>query len=353
MERISGKRFSPGGSAVTKHQVVSRNRSPGRSEGGASLSTSMVSSRGVSAVHTMLNDLIEISHGIASYLDQENAEVQQQSRQQTALKAQEIERIVKKVEAHYSKRIASLESRNAQLENEVLILAKKIKSMQQQQQFTQTSSFDTPTDQLFLPAQTKPTELPGLATHSGATVEDLRNLLSAEKRQRLMVEEQTQSLAEQHAKVVATLERRLLKQEEQLRELMSALERPMAASGGATAGDGSSDVVPVAMRTPRRLVRQQLAQSQQTTEELQQYRQQLNDSASAPVVREARLSPRPAQAQPPPTDTKIDGDARLEPARLSGGKHNSTSTTSTNVDEIGHFLDTISKELASMGGSGA
>ncbi|CAD2216433.1 hypothetical protein, conserved [Angomonas deanei] len=237
-------------------------------------------------VQSLVNDLIEISQSIALYLEQEPVQNQGVSdRNSAALKAQEIERIVRRVESHYVDKLEAAKKREEALLRKVELLSEGAKE-----------SGD-----------------PG----SNA----LRQSLLAEKRQRLQVEEQTQQMAEQHVKVVNTLEKRLTKQENQLRELLSIVE-----------SRGSSETT-TSTNTPRRLLRQQLAQHQETQRALEQYRQQIFDGSGGPadIPETFTESSDPVVETPAVNEKTARGGDRMK-----------------DVDDITNFLDNITRELESL-----
>lgn len=262
-------------------------------------SSSLVSVNGAN-VHNMLSDLVELSQSIAAILEQEpsaaslgGGNTAVDSRQQATLKAQEIERIVKRVEAHFISKLSAAESANRELESQVRRLSEQVESLQAQLSsaaggeprragvdFAPMVRGGLKEQGQALEDLSKSWATGGPAEHD-SDVEQLRRVLLAEKRQRLLVEEQTQSLTEQHAKVVATLERRLHKQEDQLRDLINAMERH---TGGATSAVTTVSLSPSPGRpsTPRHILRQQLAQHQQTQRALQQYRAHLGQDSAVP-----------------------------------------------------------------------
>lgn len=102
-----------------------------------------------------------------------------------ALNREEIERIVRRVEQHFSGELEAAQHRIHDLEAEVATLKKRV-------------------------------ALP--VADSDGTVEELKRQLLQEKRARLACEEQSQLISEEHAKLVQTLEQRIKKQDKVIQE---------------------------------------------------------------------------------------------------------------------------------------
>jgi hypothetical protein len=181
----------------------------------------------------------------------------------------------------------------------------------------------------------------------------LRLMLVGEKRQRLLVEEQTQDLAEQHAKVIMTLEQRLRKQEKQIHDLTQALT--------ATSNGDGADVVRGG-GTPRGLTRGSLSGRTHQRRSLNDEKnnssgpQTESPSQSPPSTSSALPEPRvlrvfemPPPAPLAPVTSKID-------AGSAGGSHHLQSTLEDSsskqarlaADDVASFLESISKELESI-----
>ncbi|CBZ29404.1 conserved hypothetical protein [Leishmania mexicana MHOM/GT/2001/U1103] len=354
------------------------------------------------SVHHMLNELVDLSHSIAALLEQgqmlspTGAPSAADRQQEASLKTQEIERIVRRVEAHFVDRIQSLEALNASLAEEVrqlrgaLVTQRANGAAGRANVLHDISGSDLQEDSKTLDAWEKAS---WDETGNGAAVsevEQLRRVLVAEKRQRLRVEEQTQSLTEQHARVVGTLERRLKKQEEQLYDLIAAIDRGYRGGSATTSASptrcterGSSHRLP----TPRHLLRQQLAQHQQTQRALQQYKENLHLEPPSPAgsdevaatMKELGLddvrrtlelirSSKPLTVQEHHHDqeeTHTSPAVRLPPHTVRDGPavvHSPTvcsqvplpaadraaCTSANEVDEITAFLENITKELESL-----
>ncbi|KAK7199624.1 hypothetical protein NESM_000007500 [Novymonas esmeraldas] len=259
----------------------------------AHLGSSSQSSMPSASVHHMLSELVDLSHSIAALLDQGQVSPSAPApgapdrQQEVSLKAQEIERIVRRVEAHFVDHIRTLEAANASLAEE----SRQLRGTLAAQRaggggggvWEESEALDA----------RDPAVWSGRSGNGGGAAlgesEQLRRVLVAEKRQRLRVEEQTQLLTEQHAKVVGTLERRLKKQEEQLYDLIAAIDRGYG--GGASTASASPTrstdrSSPHRLATPRRLLRQQLAQHQQTQRALQQYKENLLFDPPSPTESE-------------------------------------------------------------------
>lgn len=361
----------------------------------------------VGNVQSMLNDLVQLSHSIATYLEQEPASGMLASgygghspatsttgavtgggaHETAALKAQEIERIVGRVQTHFKAKVEALERENDELRRQLAEARAGRVGRGAMPERSVRRGIEAQEDAL--------TELDKTwaAGDSSAhpDVEQLRRVLLAEKRQRLLVEEQTQSLTEQHAKVVSTLERRLRKQEDQLRDLIHAVDRSYNVGGNPggsrsqgpsspTAANAAPAAVAGGLGTPRRLLRQQLAQHQQTQRALQQYREHIAptahvDQGAAQTLHEdaqaddddyldslgladVRATLQALQRSAPPTvtaavtgNTNTGKELATSPVATVGQQQSSGApqNTSGSVDDIGAYLDSITKELETLG----
>ncbi|RNF25592.1 uncharacterized protein Tco025E_02181 [Trypanosoma conorhini] len=266
-------------------------------------------------VRHLLSELVEISQALAAYLQDGSPPRMQQpqqasprsvnggaksgphSQQQATLKAQEIERIVKRVESHFAAKIASMEQREKEQAAVIAELRKELRRYLQQEGPISTTlpagknrDLGTSSRPDLHPAGAaygaRTTTTTTATTSNGAAgdvhseqvteVEHLRCMLQEEKRQRLFVEEQTQSLSEQHGRVVMTLERRLQKQEEQLRELIASLDHraqfaPPSPNSRSPAASQLSHAA--AVTSPRLSLRQQLTQHEQAQRAFDTYHQ--------------------------------------------------------------------------------
>lgn len=357
------------------------------------------------SVHHMLSELVDLSQSIAALLEQEAVPhapaltSSSSARQKEAgLKTQEIERIVRRVEAHFVDKVQTLEATNTTLKDEVRHLREALKAQSRSESVKTAATQDVRgglrEEIEALDALDRAWTSEGNGTAPLTEAEQLRRVLLAEKRQRLRVEEQTQSLTEQHAKVVGTLERRLKKQEEQLYDLIAAIDRGCPggpASPTRSTDRGSSHRLP----TPRHLLRQQLAQHQQTQRALQEYKENLRYESPSPSqsddvaameelglddVRRTLESIRSSKpltvkehtlATPKESPTVVPAPAPLEktaaalshdepeivytsvtaaptPQAPPSQPHRSVAMTTREVDEITNFLDNITKELESL-----
>ncbi|GET91349.1 hypothetical protein, conserved [Leishmania tarentolae] len=284
--------------------------------------SSTQSSMPSNSVHHMLNELVDLSHSIAALLEQGKmpslivSPSTADRQQEVSLKTQEIERIVRRVEAHFVDRIRSLEALNASLVEEVRQLRRALAEQRTNSSAGRMSVLhdarggDLTEDSKALDDWEKASWDETVSDAAASEVEHLRRVLVAEKRQRLRVEEQTQSLTEQHAKVVGTLERRLKKQEQQLFDLIAAIDRGYGGGSSATSASparcterGSSHRLP----TPRHLLRKQIAQHQQTQRALQLYKENL----------------------------------RLEPPPPAGGDEVVATMKGLGLDDVRHTLESI------------
>jgi hypothetical protein len=193
-------------------------------------------------------------------------------------------------------------------------------------------------------------------------------MLVGEKRQRLLVEEQTQDLADQHAKVIVTLEQRLRKQEKQIQDLTKALTTPHNANSVGDAFDNAKGLT-----TPRSLTRGALSartqhrrslNDEKSTEDVE--KQQADSPALSPsvgsaasgaadqpapaprVVKVVELSSeaaRPSESQQNP----IVAHSNRPPLQLQSTLEDSSSKQARlAADDVANFLESISKELESI-----
>lgn len=271
-------------------RVATTTTTPERRPRGVPSNNTRISAPNTSVQH-MLNELVVLSRSIADLLEHEELSptpaLTSSARQQEAgLKTQEIERIVRRVEAHFVDKVQALEATNATLRVEVRQLRQALQAQSRSDGVraagvaaaSGAASHDVrgglKEEIEALDALDRAWARDGNGAAALSEAEQLRRVLLAEKRQRLRVEEQTQSLTEQHAKVVGTLERRLKKQEEQLYDLIAAIDRGYSgvpATPTRSIERGSSH----RLSTPRHLLRQQLAQHQQTQRALQEYKENL------------------------------------------------------------------------------
>ncbi|KAG5470414.1 hypothetical protein LSCM1_01658 [Leishmania martiniquensis] len=364
------------------------------------LGSSTQSSVPGASVHHMLNELVDLSHSIAALLEQGQmplltpAPSAADREQEAHLKTQEIERIVRRVEAHFVDRIHSLETANASLLEEVRQLREVLATHRTNGGPGLANALHAvhgglreEAEALGVSDTASSDEVANCAAVSEA--EYLRRVLVAERRQRLRVEEQTQSLTEQHARVVEMLERRLRKQEEQLYDLIASIDKRYGGGPSTTSASPRSSIERGSPRlaTPRRLLRQQLAQHQQTQRALQQYKENLRFDPSPPAAsdevgtsvkelglddvrrtlesircskppivqeqnREGQLTQGTAAACPLPQTVHNKSLAAHSPVAfaqalpLAGDRIALTSTS--DMDEISMFLENITKELESL-----
>ncbi|KAG5469991.1 hypothetical protein LSCM4_02679 [Leishmania orientalis] len=364
------------------------------------LGSSTQSSVPGASVHHMLNELVDLSHSIAALLEQGQMPLltpppSAVDRQQEAnLKTQEIERIVRRVEAHFVDRIHSLETANASLVEEVRQLRRALATQRTNGGPGRASARHTVPGGLREEGAAMgvldKASLDEVADGAAASEADyLRRVLVSERRQRLRVEEQTQSLTEQHARVVGTLERRLKKQEEQLYDLIAAIDRGYGGGRSTTSASPTRSLERGSSRlaTPRHLLRQQLAQHQQTQRALQQYKENLRFEPLSPsgsdeeeaTMKEQGLndvrrtlesirSSKPLAVQehdhdlqatqettaacPSPQTDHGRSLAAPSPAVFAQASppatDRATLISASEVDEISMFLENITKELESL-----
>ncbi|PWV17476.1 hypothetical protein C3747_18g96 [Trypanosoma cruzi] len=321
---VRGMELSPDGSSYVTPSTRNHKSHHGSGESGHQL-------------RQLLSELVEISHTLAEYLQGEPSAfvLQQQaspinsdagfpngphSQKQATLKAQEIERIVKRVESHFSEKIASMEKKEKEQTAVILELRKELQRLQQKDrpfspplsssregdfrkssrsgQYPTGASNGTYTVTTTTNANNNTAAANKNANGNGpsehaAEVETLRRMLQEEKRQRLFVEEQTQSLSEQHGRVVMTLERRLQKQEDQLCDLIASLEHQsqLASSSPSAQSPPASRPLPsTALSSPRRLLRQQLTQHEQNKRVLEAYRRNLRGTQGLTTITRDNLS---------------------------------------------------------------
>lgn len=244
-----------------------------------------------------------------------------------SLRREEVERIVKRVASHYVAKLASLVQANKELQLQVTSLEgtvaeqQRIISALRRSAASDSPSLTVPATGSFIPAAevarsasegsgggkrsgnagtgfigaaattaASSTAVPSAVETFSADVREvsaLRKALFAEKRQRLLVEEQTQRLAEQHAVLISTLEQRLHKQESQIREIIRAAENGVGGNhthSNHLNGNASRTSLPHSTLssprqdyTPRHLLQQHLSQHQQTQEVLDKYRSLLGE----------------------------------------------------------------------------
>lgn len=199
-------------------------------------------------ISAMLNDLVHISHNIERYIQENPNAVGSAAASSAAvgaqLKAEEIERVVRRVESHFQAKLQQQEA-TLQEQKDVIIQLSKERDMwrrkAEQHQASSSPAAGTPVNT----ASREPVPVDSLLDGVNLTlavgpkqgkerdeIQQLKHVLAEEKRQRLLVEEQTQSLTEQHAKVVHTLEQRIRKQDKQLQEIIEVFEHQQQQSLG-------------------------------------------------------------------------------------------------------------------------
>lgn len=302
----------------------------------------------------------------------------------SSLRRQEVERIVKRVASHYVAKLASMVQDNKKLQLQVTSLEGTV-AEQQRTILALRRSVTTDASSLvgasIHPAETVPQDesrATGLAETVGRSsvltesimnipssaalpsprsvppdareVNALRKALFAEKRQRLMVEEQTQRLAEQHAVLISTLEQRLHKQESQIRDIIRAAENGAGASRSSLPHSTLSS--PRQDYTPRHLLQQHLSQHQQTQEVLDKYRSLLGEKEQQQAGPIAAGEGKAVTDQSLLMPTKIRGDDH----GFAGGPELSGIETPEDtgrshldeVQEITAFLDQITEQLEGL-----
>jgi hypothetical protein len=283
------------------------------------------------AIGSMLTDLVALSHHIERYL-RENPGAVQGTSPQRALKAEEIERVVRRVEGHFKARVAELDQ-IVQEQKDVIIQLSREREMWKKRAEN--------AEQLHKQPLAQHDDIIGDATPREATqrpsdANHLRQVLAEEKRQRLLVEEQTQHLTEQHGKVVHTLEQRIRKQERQLQSMMEALEQHGNSNNGSgvvTSGGGSG--------TPRSL---KFRQRQLRFDDHPPTPDRAAASTSQPSYSGRALSADIAEV--------IDVSSQQPSGRVSPkGPPPSTVLpleVDAEMDDVAAFLANISKELESI-----
>lgn len=159
------------------------------------------SSTSDSNVHSMLQNIIELTSSVARQIGSKTNE--------RPLSVNEIEQVVRRVESHFVSQIQDLEETIRQQSN----LIEHLKTAK-----TQTCELG----ELSVVVDDK-TSLKGSPR---AVIEQLRQQLLNEKRQRLKCEEQSTNMTEQHARLVNTLEQRIKKQDKLLQELNNGKTTP-------------------------------------------------------------------------------------------------------------------------------
>lgn len=221
----------------------------------------------------------------------------------SSLRKDEVERIVKRVAAHYLERMTALMHRNKKLEERILALEACARPSNEDRGNT------------LIP--------PLLVQEDGdfpetSEITCLRSALLAEKRQRLLVEEQTQRLTEQHTALIRTLEQRLYKQEHQIRDILSASSAKSSLCG----------------RSSPRKVEHQASRTGATPSTQAERADEMLTELSA------RSSPR-----------ATDVNAELESGHISPLRRPDqlrTASIAEEIDDISAFLSQLTEELGSM-----
>ena len=428
---FTGRELTP---MSTSHQQGGFTLSPALTQGSAAGSGRIVVSS--AQVTNMLETIVALSQSIASQLSTVpgTAAASQPPQLQagcsansdgaaSALKAQEIERIVRRVESHYQARTDEarrlldqqtelLRQVQASKDGEIASLRAKISDLEQllatrsqypefclpvedggasrpaaasrnvlgdasspdghnlspmtavarqrlQQQraalseLEQQWGFISPTTLEGAPTAPVPTAVTSARTND---TNHLRLMLVSEKRQRLLVEEQTQDLAEQHAKVIQTLEQRLRKQEKQIADLTGALGANDVIDGGGKGGG-----------TPRsrHLLRTQSRRSGILDDSGVHGSPSIGTSNAPPPPSAEAPAPRPSGSIGPEVvevsevqfrgvnttadDTKPRGPSGVQPLQLRSTLEDSSSKQARlAADDVASFLESISRELESI-----
>jgi hypothetical protein len=197
----------------------------------------------------MLTDLVALSHNIERYIAENPIAASggnQSSPNQRALKAEEIERVVRRVEVHFKARIDELD-RIVQEQKEVILQLSREREMWKRRAEAggEASSSKRHDGDVASDAATP--------RDTAKDVQHLRQTLAEEKRQRLLVEEQTQHLTEQHTKVVNTLEQRIRKQEKQLQSMVEVFEQHGSSNSGGGNSNGNGTPRSLKFRQQRQL----------------------------------------------------------------------------------------------------
>lgn len=297
----------------------------------------------------MLTDLVSLSHNIERYLA-ENPTAVKGSPNARVLKAEEIERVVRRVEVHFKSRVDELDRIVQEQKDVILQLSKEREMWKRRAEAAGEPRRQSGHDLSNTPAtSTALSDCVGDATPRDATarphdVQQLRQTLAEEKRQRLLVEEQTQHLTEQHAKVVNTLEQRIRKQEKQLQSMVEVFEQHGGGSNGAggvgimSSGGGSGTPRSLKFRqrqlrfddhppTPDRTV--PASSSSAASQHAMPARALSADIAEVIDVSSYQPSGKNSPSNPPPsTMLPLEADA--------------------DMDDVAAFLANISKELESI-----
>eukprot|EP00796_Vickermania_ingenoplastis_P013387 gene13387-9213_t len=183
----------------------------------------------------------------------------------SVLRREETHRIVQRVASHFAERLSALQKENAELKRRIATLGDNAAVQQTagKNDSLTSSGFRSSTN---------------LRDDQNMELEFMKNALLAEKRQRLLVEEQTQKLTEQHLLLLNTLEHRLRKQESQIRDIIRASEMGKDSATHSQHSSLSSSYVDL---TPRHLLRQHLSQNIKTQEVLGKYRYLVVDVKTA------------------------------------------------------------------------
>lgn len=291
------------------------------------------------------------------------------------LKKVEIERIVRRVEAHFVARLAEgqeiidqqatlirqlrqrLAAEKQTYEERIEDLEKRIaNNVDVEELLSQNGGMSSPG-----------TPKGGVGVAAAVAIEQLKQLLHFEKRQRLQCEEQSQLMAEQHNRVVQTLEQRLRRTERQLQEQ----------SGCGTSSNGSLSVRQTPRSAPFARRHAEGGLSTPATLHISAHADPLA-LPSAPLVAVVPpirgfvtgSAPAADSNESPPSSIRHDDnnnpfsvnissrqlvpsgvDGRSKPplqATIRGGRDSSATEASQAADDVASFLDNITRELDSI-----
>lgn len=282
----------------------------------------------------MLTDLVTLSHNIERYIAENPLAVSggnQSSPNQRALKAEEIERVVRRVEVHFKARIEELD-KIVQEQKEAIVQLSREREMWKRRAEAGGEASSSKRD----------LEVASDAATPRDTMKDVQNLrqtLAEEKRQRLLVEEQTQHLTEQHTKVVNTLEQRIRKQEKQLQSMVEVFEQHGASHNNPAGGNSNGSGTPRSLKFRQRQLRfdehpptpdRTTAAAASSGEPLYAHRVSVSSYANDEITDVIDVSGKssPLDPSPPSTAVPLEVDA--------------------DMDDVAAFLANISKELESI-----
>lgn len=177
---------------------------------------SQIAHQAVSAEHvSSQNEQLAITNNENSSTSQQSSSPNANTAAASALKAQEIERIVRRVEAHYSSKMASITEERDEALAKVALLEQRIEELQPSSRAVAyaSSNNNSPIKNGDTPQN----------NNNPQNLQMTQKQLQIERQQRMLVEEQSQKLSESHSRTVAGLEERIRRQERQIRDLYTTL----------------------------------------------------------------------------------------------------------------------------------